>query len=35
MESIILPLILISYTTGIIIYTNKTYEKFENEQICE
>ena len=31
METIILPLILIAYTAGIIIYTNKTYSKQQKE----
>lgn len=31
MEAYILPIILISYTVGIIIYTNKTYAKQKEE----
>ena len=31
METYLLPIILIAYTAGIIIYTNKTYEKQSKE----
>ncbi len=32
METYILPIILISYTVAIVIYTNKTYSKIERKQ---